>query len=1057
MAALVSLSAGGAITGFSFVPKAAADFSSPTSLPLNLVALRQAVQPPRAERQAPGHDAVLRAAIVHVADYYLQMAQAKSPAEMEAMIWQHDSIDGADHGQSCAAFASLTLELGAQVVGHQSWVSGGGSYPWPLHTWADVRVEPNPASLGITSIQQDAQAHHRWHPLGDGYRPLPGDWVLFDGHVEVVTQDAGGLLHTVGGDSLPNFSVNAHEYQEPLAAAGVAGFVNNGSVPDAPPAAGGSDGAPASGGSDGAPAAEAGHATARHRSRQGSPKHREAAAAPGELASIPGQAAGPGQSAAPAARSVTDPAIPGLVPAQRTGSAPQASEHAHEAQPGHEAQPRHQGKAAHERKAAHEGKSAHEGQGRDKGQGGRAAREQASPGAAAIPGLTSASAPSDQGAAYRRHHPSPARTPVSETRVQQAFISQIAPGAIAAQHRYGVPAAVTIAQAIDESGWGQSELAAQDHNLFGIKGAGPAGSVPLPTQEYVNGQPVSTSAAFRVYHDVAESIDDHGRLLAGSGYYQRAMADRQHPDKFAAALTGVYATDPNYGANLISLMRRYDLYRYGEAGPGQATQRASAVEPGSAAIPGVGGAAPAPGERAGSAAPPAARRQPTREHAPEPTRTASPEPTRTASPEPTRSVSPEPTRTAFPQPTGTGTPKPTRTARPPQPTRAASPKPTRTARPPEPTRAASPQPTRTASPGPSAPQSPAPAASAQPAATGRPHPRAAGRPRATPAATPSRPGSGPAAAPSAAPAQPVIPGVTTQPGPETATTSAVRFGPASAFVPVAPPEADAAMTSAIRFGPAAPFVPAAQSAPAAPHRPSRSGPQRPAQSAAARSAPAQSAPARSAPAQSARARTTPARPVPARATLVSARRYQPQIPRSVLNSFIETAKGPLLREEEFYRDVASFHGVSWELLAACDWMQCDARPRRSPVYGEKLGTVNGDGTVYTSKSAALARCADDLVTLARTVYGIDLTRGTNLSVRDLANAFAAFRWGRALKDAEFSAMKFPYSVAGLTDHHLSLRWPDFAPRNSGDRPGGRFHRRFGAVPIVLSLDYPATV
>ncbi len=166
---------------------------------------------------------MLRAAIVHVAGYYLRMAQTKSPAEMEAMIWQQDSIDGADHGQSCAAFASLTLELGAQVVGGQSWVSGGGSYPWPLHSWADVRVEPNPASLGIISIQQDAQAHQRWHPLGDGYRPLPGDWVLFGGHVEVVTKDAGGVLHTVGGDSLPNFSVNAHEYPGPLSPAGVVG------------------------------------------------------------------------------------------------------------------------------------------------------------------------------------------------------------------------------------------------------------------------------------------------------------------------------------------------------------------------------------------------------------------------------------------------------------------------------------------------------------------------------------------------------------------------------------------------------------------------------------------------------------------------------------------------------------------------------------------------------------------------------------------------------------------------------------------------------------------
>ena len=122
-----------------------------------------------------------------MASYYQRMAQSKTPAEMEALIWQRDSKDGADHGESCAAFASMTLALAAQMVGRQSWVTGGSTYPWPLQDWADVRVDPNPASLGITSIVQDAQAHQRWHPLGDGYQPLPGDWVLFQGHVEVVT------------------------------------------------------------------------------------------------------------------------------------------------------------------------------------------------------------------------------------------------------------------------------------------------------------------------------------------------------------------------------------------------------------------------------------------------------------------------------------------------------------------------------------------------------------------------------------------------------------------------------------------------------------------------------------------------------------------------------------------------------------------------------------------------------------------------------------------------------------------------------------------------------
>src|SRR5258708_9871576 len=222
MSALVSLSTGGAITGFSFVPGAAADLATPTSMPIRLMALQKSAQP------AASDDVMLRSAIVKVADYYLRMAEAKTPAEMEQIIWQHDSLDGADHRASCAACASLPRELGAQVVGQQSWVTGGTSYPWPLHQWADVRVDPNPSSLGITSVLQDAQANHRWHPLGDGYQTMPGDWVLFDGHVEVVTKYAGGILYTIGGDSLPNFSVNAHESPDPLGGQGIAGFVNNG-------------------------------------------------------------------------------------------------------------------------------------------------------------------------------------------------------------------------------------------------------------------------------------------------------------------------------------------------------------------------------------------------------------------------------------------------------------------------------------------------------------------------------------------------------------------------------------------------------------------------------------------------------------------------------------------------------------------------------------------------------------------------------------------------------------------------------------------------------------
>ncbi|MGO8887197.1 MAG: hypothetical protein ACLQI7_26625, partial [Streptosporangiaceae bacterium] len=290
--AVVSLGAGGAVTGVSFAPRAAADIKLPSSTTIRLLALRQSVQ-----AEPAASDATRRSAIVNVARYYLRMAKTKDPAEMEALIWEHDSIDGVDHGESCAAFASLTLELAAQAVGQQSWVTGGTSYPWPLHKWADVRVDPNPASPGITSVLQDAQAHHRWHPLGDGYRPRPGDWVLFDGHVEVVTRYAGGVLSTIGGDSLPNLSVNAHEYPGPLSAEGVAGFVNNGELSDSQ---GTSAGGHSTSAAAGAAAAQRAAGTAAARQAAGPSQ----TAIPGAPASAPATLTGAQHSG--------DTAIPGV-------------------------------------------------------------------------------------------------------------------------------------------------------------------------------------------------------------------------------------------------------------------------------------------------------------------------------------------------------------------------------------------------------------------------------------------------------------------------------------------------------------------------------------------------------------------------------------------------------------------------------------------------------------------------------------------------------------------------------------------------------------------------
>jgi flagellum-specific peptidoglycan hydrolase FlgJ len=904
--------------------------TSPASVPLHLLALEQAAQPGTFTDLAVGgdtaarvtSDAQLRAAIVNVAGYYQRLAKTRTPAQMEALIWDNTSSDGSDHGESCAAFASLTLELAAQAVGQQSWVTGGETYPWPMPEWADARVESNPASPQITSVVADAQAHDRWHPLGDGYQPQPGDWAVYDGHVEVVTSYAGGVLDTIGADSLPGLTVNAHSSGAPLAEQGVAGFVDNGNLKPAAGAVAASTPAAAS-----APAGKAGTGT---RTPAAQAPAGATAAIPGIPAANPpagsgagngggtsgGTAAAPKKTAGP--RLPAGTTIPGvlatgeLLGGTAAGTAPASG---------------HDGPAAGTRAGAAipglAGSSAGAGSVAIPGAmptpsaSGTPAAHAAGPRATPAdprPGTSAGARPAPHAAAPRT---SPSTAPTISagqhyttpgTRSQQAFISLVAPGAIAAQQRFGVPAAVTIAQAIEESAWGQSGLAAQYHNLFGIKGTGPAGSVSLPTSEYEGGQWVTIDARFRVYHNDAESIADHAELLASSGHYTRAMADRAVPDAFANDLTGVYATDPDYGANLIALMKLYHLYQFDTAG---------------------GSATAAPGTTPAAATPAA---------------------TPTASPTISPTTMPSGHVAAPPAPTATG---------------------------------------------------PAPAPS-------------------TPAATPTPTTSGTAGTSTATAGQ--IPGLVS-PGQLAPTTTT----PATTIPATLAPTTSATAARGTGQGRATGTATA----------PRRGAAQVPGVVTSA-------------------GIVTTARFARARVATGPAR-YQAQLPHAVTTALFASAKAPLARGEHLYRDVAACTGVGWELLAAADWMQCKADPRYSPVHGEKIGSLNDDGTTYPTKSAALIQCAGDLIELTGAVYGIDLTARRRLSVRELAAAFAAFRWGAILRRHAVSPVEFPYSVAGLTAQHQKMHWPSIDAPDAPDRPGTRFRAPFGAVPVVLSLDYPATV
>jgi hypothetical protein len=147
------------------------------------------------------------------------------------------------------------------------------------------------------------------------------------------------------------------------------------------------------------------------------------------------------------------------------------------------------------------------------------------------------------------------------------FIAAVGEAARRSFKSTGVPASVTVAQAILESDWGRSRLTRQANNLFGIKAqgavTGPAGVVTLPTWEHTAGGDVMVQAPFKAYYSLEQSIDDHGAFFTRNRRYAGAMAVTNDARMFARAIQDAgYATDPDYASKLIGLMDRYDLYRF---------------------------------------------------------------------------------------------------------------------------------------------------------------------------------------------------------------------------------------------------------------------------------------------------------------------------------------------------------------------------------------------------------------------------------------------------------------------------------------------------------------
>lgn len=126
------------------------------------------------------------------------------------------------------------------------------------------------------------------------------------------------------------------------------------------------------------------------------------------------------------------------------------------------------------------------------------------------------------------------------------------------QEMFGIPASLTIAQYIQESGWGNSSLAKNYNNFFGVK-AGKSWT----------GERVSTSTGtYRVYDSMYDSFVDHAKVLKNSGYYNPTGND---VESWINALDGVYAEDPGYASALRKLISQNNLTQYdtGATGTGE--------------------------------------------------------------------------------------------------------------------------------------------------------------------------------------------------------------------------------------------------------------------------------------------------------------------------------------------------------------------------------------------------------------------------------------------------------------------------------------------------------
>ena len=142
------------------------------------------------------------------------------------------------------------------------------------------------------------------------------------------------------------------------------------------------------------------------------------------------------------------------------------------------------------------------------------------------------------------------------------YIKQYRDLAVDEMKKYHIPASITLAQGLLESGAGQSTLARKSNNHFGIKCGSDWRGKTVSHNDDARGE------CFRAYKHPKQSYEDHSKFLAGRPRYASLFKLKITDYKgWAQGLKKAgYATDPRYAQRLIDIIELYDLHKYDKKG-----------------------------------------------------------------------------------------------------------------------------------------------------------------------------------------------------------------------------------------------------------------------------------------------------------------------------------------------------------------------------------------------------------------------------------------------------------------------------------------------------------